>query len=762
MAKDLELALRIRADLGAARQEIAALRGDVQKLGGAGSAAAPGLDRSNQQIGRMQRSASGLSGTLRQLRGALAVLGVGVLVREAAQAGLALERMERGLLAATGSAEGAGAAMAFVRSESQRLGLDLASAGAQFAALSAAARGTALEGAGARDIFSAVAEASVVMGLSADQTAGALTAIQQIISKGTVSAEELRGQLGERLPGAFQIAARAMGVTTAELGNMLQAGEVAAEQMLPRFAAELRKTFGAALPDAINSSQAAINRFRTQVFEAQAAFARSGFLDGLTEGLAGFSTALNDPQVRDGLAALGQGLGNLIALAGRAIANFRELAPLIGTLGGAFTGGRVGAAIGRPFGPGVAAVTGGIGLLAGAVGGNLKGRDIRGQPAAPGTGLIERRPPATAPAAPLPPLLPPAGGGGKTGASEADQRAKAIASVIAALREEADTFGLTAEQAQVYRLSVMGATDAQIEQAMALASQITGLRDKAAADKAAAEAQKQRAQESARLADADREVSEALAEELHLITLGGRERAQEEAARRLSAKATDEQRRAVEALAGALYDQQQAAKDTGDQMSEFAVQAAHNMQSAFADFLFDPFSQGLQGMLSGFVDVLRRMASEALAAKLGEALFGDLLKGGAAAAGGGAGGGSGLIGGLLAGLFHAGGVVGSAGGATRNMPALAFAAAPRLHAGGLAGLAADEMPAILRRNEEVLTRDDPRHRFNGGIASAPPQVTVRNVNLFDTQVIGDYLSTSAGEKVVLNVVSRNKAALGIS
>ena len=48
------------------------------------------------------------------------------------------------------------------------------------------------------------------------------------------------------------------------------------------------------------------------------------------------------------------------------------------------------------------------------------------------------------------------------------------------------------------------------------------------------------------------------------------------------------------------------------------------------------------------------------------------------------------------------------------------------------------------------------------IASAPPQVTVRNVNLFDTQVIGDYLSTSAGEKVVLNVVSRNKAALGLT
>lgn len=130
--------------------------------------------------------------------------------------------------------------------------------------------------------------------------------------------------------------------------------------------------------------------------------------------------------------------------------------------------------------------------------------------------------------------------------------------------------------------------------------------------------------------------------------------------------------------------------------------------------------------------------------------------GAAGAAGGGGGGG-----GLLAGLFHSGGIAGNAS-TYRRMPAVMMATAPRYHGGGLAGLKPDEVPAVLRRNEEVLTRDDPRHRFNGGIASAPPQVTVRNINLFDTQVIGDYLSTSAGEKVVLNVVSRNKAALGIT
>lgn len=306
----------------------------------------------------------------------------------------------------------------------------------------------------------------------------------------------------------------------------------------------------------------------------------------------------------------------------------------------------------------------------------------------------------------------------------------------------------------------MGASEATLAQARTLIETIDVRRQEIAAMDASAKAAEQRAEALRKAQEADRAVLESLAEELRLITLGARERVQEEAVRRLSAEATDEQRRAVEALAGALYDQQEATKQAVSQMSEFAIQGARNMQSAFADFLFDPFSQGLQGMLSGFVSVIHRMASEALAAKLGEALFGSLLTAGGGAAGGG--GGTGLIGSLLAGLFHTGGVAGNAS-AYRRMPAVMMATAPRYHGGGLAGLKPDEVPAVLRIGEEVLMPNDPRHRNNGGgIVSAPPQVNVRNINLFDTQMIGDYLSTPPGERAILNVVSRNKSALGIA
>lgn len=59
-------------------------------------------------------------------------------------------------------------------------------------------------------------------------------------------------------------------------------------------------------------------------------------------------------------------------------------------------------------------------------------------------------------------------------------------------------------------------------------------------------------------------------------------------------------------------------KKTTDEMSEFAKEAARNMQDAFADFLFDPFSKGLDGMLSDFADTLQRMAANAAAAKIFE------------------------------------------------------------------------------------------------------------------------------------------------
>lgn len=56
----------------------------------------------------------------------------------------------------------------------------------------------------------------------------------------------------------------------------------------------------------------------------------------------------------------------------------------------------------------------------------------------------------------------------------------------------------------------------------------------------------------------------------------------------------------------------------------FAEQAARNLQDSFAQFLFDPFQQGLDGMLSGFIDVIRRMVAELIAQQVLSSFFGML------------------------------------------------------------------------------------------------------------------------------------------
>ncbi|OGT01873.1 MAG: hypothetical protein A2143_02325 [Gallionellales bacterium RBG_16_57_15] len=53
-----------------------------------------------------------------------------------------------------------------------------------------------------------------------------------------------------------------------------------------------------------------------------------------------------------------------------------------------------------------------------------------------------------------------------------------------------------------------------------------------------------------------------------------------------------------------------------EQMTTFAEQAGRNIQDAFAEFLFDPFKGGLNGMLDGFQTMLRKMAAEALASQI--------------------------------------------------------------------------------------------------------------------------------------------------
>lgn len=159
---------------------------------------------------------------------------------------------------------------------------------------------------------------------------------------------------------------------------------------------------------------------------------------------------------------------------------------------------------------------------------------------------------------------------------------------------------------------------------------------------------------------------------------------------------------ALSAKEGKQYDIQDAAKavekETGD-LGEFTKQAAKNMQDAMAEFFFNPTKDGMESISESFGKTIQKMIANAAAAQLGKVLFGNLDKTGDL---------GGIVGSGLSALttafgFHEGGIVGSGDHSfTRTVPASLFNNAPRYHSGGIVG---DEVPAILKKGERVLTKE---------------------------------------------------------
>ena len=97
------------------------------------------------------------------------------------------------------------------------------------------------------------------IGASSIQTQGALLALEQMISKGTVSMEELRRQLGNALPGAFEIGAKAMNMTTAEFNDFVKSGKLASNVFVPRFIKQLKEEFAGGFVESTKSIDFALN-----------------------------------------------------------------------------------------------------------------------------------------------------------------------------------------------------------------------------------------------------------------------------------------------------------------------------------------------------------------------------------------------------------------------------------------------------------------------------------------------------------------------
>lgn len=194
----------------------------------------------------------------------------------------------------------------FMLKLSSDLGLSLIATTTRFIKFAAAARNSGLAMKDVQSIFGTMAKAGAVLGLRTDELSGVFLALEQMLSKGKVTTEELRRQLGERLPGAFGIMAASLGVTLPKLDEMLKKGELLSADVLPGFARAVEAAFGLETVDKVKTLTASQNRLTTswqnfvKYLTGQGSVIRTffqGLLDYSTKFVEGINAIFNKQEV---------------------------------------------------------------------------------------------------------------------------------------------------------------------------------------------------------------------------------------------------------------------------------------------------------------------------------------------------------------------------------------------------------------------------------------------------------------------------------
>ena len=183
---------------------------------------------------------------------------------DAAVAAAQTQKMQIALKGVTGA--GFVDALADIRQVTKDYNVPLQDATKSFTRFAASAKAS---GVGAEDItasFRGLIAANKALGGSQEQANGILLAATQVFGKGKVSAEELRGQIGERLPGAVALFAESMGITTAELDKRLEQGTVSVEDFV-NFTKTLLQDFDAEAKNIGQSSAEAGQRLANELDE---------------------------------------------------------------------------------------------------------------------------------------------------------------------------------------------------------------------------------------------------------------------------------------------------------------------------------------------------------------------------------------------------------------------------------------------------------------------------------------------------------------
>ncbi|UBD64382.1 tape measure protein [Bacteroides salyersiae] len=152
----------------------------------------------------------------------------------------------------------------FLIDMARKYGLEINALTANYAKFTAAASISGMSMMEQRKIFESVSRAVTAFGMSADDSNGVFLALSQMMSKGKISSEELRLQMGERLPVALQAMAKAAGTSVAGLDKLLKQGKLMSADILPKFADALNEMIPNVDTDNLETS---VNRLKNAFTE---------------------------------------------------------------------------------------------------------------------------------------------------------------------------------------------------------------------------------------------------------------------------------------------------------------------------------------------------------------------------------------------------------------------------------------------------------------------------------------------------------------
>jgi tape measure domain-containing protein len=186
----------------------------------------------------------------------------------------AVRRMRLGLASASTDLKDFAEANALVADISNRLLIPLGDSYRQFTRLRASTVALGIDTKTTGEIFEGISTAVMMTGGSMQDVDGAMRAVSQVFSKGKVTAEELRGQLGERLPGAVVKFAQKNNIALQDLDKAFESGQVTVDQFVT-FARGLLKEGEGATDAFAKNQEYASARYAKAVENMQIAIGRA-------------------------------------------------------------------------------------------------------------------------------------------------------------------------------------------------------------------------------------------------------------------------------------------------------------------------------------------------------------------------------------------------------------------------------------------------------------------------------------------------------